>query len=159
MFTRDRALETRTSADVTATANGTLFKLPAGNAGQRCASAGPPSASTESAGVKARRRRTRSAAPAGVASINLDLPISRRNREFSALGNLTLNANAEVDQLSDFGTLTIIGAGANWSPVERLSLITSWTCEEGAPTIQQLGDPIIETPGLACSTSRLARRP
>src|SRR6185369_11724810 len=52
----------------------------------------------------------------------------------------------EVDQLSDFGTLTTIGAGANWSPVDRLNLITSWTREEGPPTIQQLGDPILVTP-------------
>ena len=83
----------------------------------------------------------------GEAAINLDLPISRRNRDFSALGNLTLNANAEVDQLSDFGTLTTIGAGANWSPVDRLNFITSWTREEGPPTINQLGDPVLDTPG------------
>ena len=85
----------------------------------------------------------------GEAAINLDLPISRRNRDFSALGNLTLNGNAEVDQLSDFGTLTIFGAGANWSPVDRLNFITSWTREEGPPTINQLGDPVLDTPGLA----------
>ncbi|MFL6795137.1 MAG: TonB-dependent receptor, partial [Sphingomicrobium sp.] len=66
---------------------------------------------------------------------------------FSALGNLTLNANAEIDQLSDFGTLTTIGAGANFSPVDRLNFIASWTREEGPPTINQLGDPVIETPG------------
>ena len=57
-------------------------------------------------------RPTRLSRTTGQAAINLDLPISRRGRDFSALGNLTLNANAEVDQLSDFGTLTTIGAGA-----------------------------------------------
>src|SRR5690348_18139022 len=31
----------------------------------------------------------------GTAAINVDLPISRRKRDFDALGNLTLNANAE----------------------------------------------------------------
>jgi hypothetical protein len=90
----------------------------------------------------------------GTASANIDLPISRRNRSFSALGNLTLNANAEVEQLSDFGTLTAIGAGLNWSPVARLNLITSWTREEGAPSVQQLGDPIFETPGTRVFDSR-----
>ncbi len=78
--------------------------------------------------------------------MNFDLPISRRNRDFSALGNLTLNGNAEVEQLSDFGTLTTIGGGLNWSPVDRLSFIASWTREEGAPSVSQLGDPILETP-------------
>ena len=93
------------------------------------------------------RRVELAVAHEGEAAINLDLPISRRNRDFSALGNLTLNANAEVDQLSDFGTLTTIGAGANWSPVDRLNFIASWTREEGPPTINQLGDPVLDTPG------------
>ena len=82
----------------------------------------------------------------GEAAINLDLPISRRNRDFSALGNLTLNGNAEVDQLSDFGTLMTLGAGANWSPIDRLNFLTSWTREDGPPTINQLGDPVLVTP-------------
>ena len=69
---------------------------------------------------------------AGTAAVNVDLPISRRGRDFSALGNLTLNANAEVQQLSDFGTLTKIGAGANFSPADRLSFVGSWTREDGA---------------------------
>jgi iron complex outermembrane recepter protein len=34
----------------------------------------------------------------------------------------------------------------NWSPAVRLNLIASWTREEGAPTMQQLGDPQLETP-------------
>ena len=79
--------------------------------------------------------------------MNVDLPISRRGRDFGALGNLTVNGNAEVDQLSDFGTLTTIGAGLNWSPADRLNFITSWTREQGAPTMNQLGDPLLETPG------------
>jgi hypothetical protein len=58
--------------------------------------------------------------------MSIDLPISRRNRDFSALGNFTLNANAEVDRLSDFGTLTKLGAVANFSPIDRLNFIASW---------------------------------
>ncbi|MBA3835989.1 MAG: hypothetical protein H0X53_09160 [Sphingomonas sp.] len=83
----------------------------------------------------------------GLAAANLDLPISRRNGDFSALGNLTFNVNGEVEQLSDFGTLTTVGAGLNWSPAQRLDLLASWTREDGAPSVQQLGDPILETPG------------
>jgi hypothetical protein len=83
----------------------------------------------------------------GTAAINLDLPISRRGRDFSALGNLTLSGNAEVDQLSDFGALTKVGANLNWSPVTGLTLLSSWTREEGPPTINQLGDPVLSTPG------------
>ncbi|HXC73120.1 MAG TPA: TonB-dependent receptor [Sphingomicrobium sp.] len=144
-FPRDRARETTTSADISATANGTLFELPAGNAGATF----KVGASTVNLDSVSRRQGVETPGSldrtTGTASVNLDLPISRRNRDFSALGNLTLNANAEVDQLSDFGTLTTIGAGANWSPVERLNLITSWTREEGPPTINQLGDPVLVT--------------
>ncbi|HEX4761889.1 MAG TPA: TonB-dependent receptor [Sphingomicrobium sp.] len=147
VFTRDRALQTGTSADLTATANGTLFSLPAGNAGATLR-VGASTVDLDSERRRAGKTTSNSLGrTSGAASINLDLPVSRRNREFSALGNLTFNANAEIDQLSDFGTLTTIGAGANWSPVARLSLIASWTREEGAPTVQQLGDPIIDTPG------------
>ena len=143
---RDRAETTTASGDLTATANGNLFSLPAGQASATVR------VGTSTIHLDSERRRAGVETPtdlsrtAGNAAINLDLPISRRNRDFSALGNLTLNANAEVEQLSDFGTLTTIGAGANWSPVDRVNLIGSWTREEGAPTINQLGDPLLETP-------------
>jgi hypothetical protein len=143
---RDRARETSRSGDLKATANGKLFKLPAGDASTTITLAG----NTEH--LDSRRltanadNKTSLGRTTGEAAINLDLPVSRRGHAFSALGNLTLNANAEADHLSDFGTLTILGAGANWSPVDRLNFITSWTREEGAPTVNQLGDAVLETP-------------
>ena len=146
-FPVDRSRQTTASGDLTATANGTLFKLPAGNAGTTLrvgANTVHLDSTRTRGGVRSDNNLSRTS---GQAAINLDLPISRRNRDFSALGNLTLNANAEVEQLSDFGTLTTIGAGANWSPVDRLNFIASWTREEGAPTINQLGDPQLDTPG------------
>jgi hypothetical protein len=146
-FPNERARATAASADLTATANGSLFKLPAGDASTTLTVGGNTQhleSSRRRLGLSSSSSLSRTT---GNAKINLDLPISRRNRDFSALGNLTLNGNAEVDHLSDFGTLTTIGAGANWSPVDRLNFIASWTREEGAPTINQLGDPILETPG------------
>lgn len=144
---RDSARSIRTSADLNATANGPLFKLPAGDTSLTVRAG----ASTLDLNSLRRREGVSSAnslgRTQGNAAVNFDLPISRRNRDFAALGNLTLNANGEVEQLSDFGTLTTLGAGLNWSPVERLNLIASWTREEGAPSVQQLGDPLLETPG------------
>ncbi len=145
---RESSSSIRRSGELDATANGPLFKLPAGDA-----------SATFRVGARAldldsRRRREGISSSSslgrtqGNAAVNFDLPISRRNRGFDSLGNLTLNANGEVEQLSDFGTLTTIGAGLNWSPVERLNLIASWTREEGAPSVQQLGDPLLETPGM-----------
>jgi hypothetical protein len=146
-FRRDRSRETTTSADFTAIASGNLFKVPAGNASTTLrvgASTVKLDSQRRTAGVSSSASLGRTS---GTAAANLDLPISRRGHDFSALGNLTLNANAEVDQLSDFGTLTKFGAGANWSPVDRLNFVTSWAREEGPPTINQLGDPVLETPG------------
>jgi hypothetical protein len=146
-FPTDRDRETTASGDLKATANGTLFKLPAGNASTTFTLAGSTvhlDTQRQRAGIVADNSLGRTT---GEAAASIDLPISRRGRDFSALGNLTLNANAEVDQLSDFGTLTTVGAGANWSPVDRLSFIASWTREEGPPTINQLGDPQLDTPG------------
>ena len=79
--------------------------------------------------------------------VSLDVPIAHRGRALGALGNLTINGNAQVDELSDFGTLARIGAGANWSPAARLNLLASWNREEQAPTVRQLGDPFVQTPG------------
>jgi hypothetical protein len=146
-FPHDRARETSTSADLTATSNGNLFKLPAGDASTTLkvgVSTMKLNTSRLTAGAASRNSLSRTS---GTAAVNVDVPISRRGKDFSALGNLTINGNAEVDQLSDFGTLTKIGAGANWSPVKRLNFVTSWDREQGPPTINQLGDPELETPG------------
>ena len=146
-FPVDRSRSTTTSGDLKGTANGKLFALPAGDASTTLTLGGSTvhlDTSATRGGVASSSSLSRTI---GQAAMNIDLPISRRNRDFSALGNLTLNANAEVDQLSDFGTLTTLGAGANFSPADRLNFIASWTREEGPPTISQLGDPVLETPG------------
>ncbi len=143
---RDKAVTHTASGDIDAVANGNLFKVPAGNAGATVhvgASAFHLDGDQVRRGIETSNSLGRTT---GNASLNVDLPISRRNTGFDKLGNLTLNANAKVEQLSDFGTLTTLGAGANWSPVKRLSLIGSWTREKGAPSVSQLGNPILTTP-------------
>jgi hypothetical protein len=143
---QDKATTTTTSGDIAATANGNLFSLPAGNASATF----KVGADTLHLDSDRRRNGVESSnslgRTSGNAAVNLDLPVSRRNSDFGALGNLSFNANAEIEQLSDFGTLTTIGAGVNLSPVQRLNLIGSWTREEGPPSVSQLGDPILETP-------------
>ncbi len=144
---RDSSRSNRASGNLDLNANGPLFKLPAGDATATFRVGG----STLHQNSRTRRGDVITSGSLGrtqgQASANFDLPISRRGRGFSALGNLSLNTNAEVDQLSDFGTLALFGAGANWSPKPPLNLIASWTREEGAPSVAQLGDPILDTPG------------
>jgi len=79
--------------------------------------------------------------------INFDLPITSRRTGFgSFLGNLSLNGNATVTSLSDFGTLKTLGGGFVWTPIPAINLIGSYTRDESAPTLNQIGDPTIVTP-------------
>jgi hypothetical protein len=147
VFAPGNAASTRAAGNLDATVNGPLFATAAGktDATLRIAAsseyldidqehfATPPAGSTQ-----------RTAATAGA---SVDLPISHRGRASRALGNLTLNGNAEVNELSDLGALLRLGAGANWSPAVGLNLIGSWNREEQAPSVRQLGDPFVETPG------------
>lgn len=80
---------------------------------------------------------------------SFDVPIASRNRDVLGwLGTLSVNINMSADALSDFGTLASIGAGLNWAPVEALRLSAALTQEDGAPSFQQLGDPVIVTPNV-----------
>jgi hypothetical protein len=80
---------------------------------------------------------------------SFDLPVtSTREGVLDAIGDLSLNLNLNAEYLSDYGALTTIGYGLNWRPIEAVSVIASFTREEGAPGITQLGDPVIATPNV-----------
>ena len=73
---------------------------------------------------------------------NVDVPLASRSKGgLKGVGDLSGNFNFAVDRLSDFGSLTTLGYGANWSPWRPLRIIASVTHEENAPTVQQLGAP------------------
>jgi hypothetical protein len=129
--------------------NGPLFNLPAGGvtaAARAGFDARGLNSHSDRGGIFTVRELSRTREHA---QVNIDIPIaSRRRAALTALGNLSANLNAEVEHLSDFGTLRTLGAGLNWSPISQVSLIGSVTDEEGAPSIQQLGDPVQQTPGV-----------
>ena len=146
MLPRDRSRSNRYTLGLDGTASGPLFNFPAGDATATFraggGSTGIDSKSTRDAVAFESDLHRHSA----LASANLDLPVTKRA---SAIGRLGANANGSVTYLSDFGTLTTLGAGLNWSPTPRLNLNASWTREEGPPSLQQLGDPLIETPNVS----------
>lgn len=83
----------------------------------------------------------------GSTQLNVDVPIANRQKGgLTAIGNFSLNGNIEIEQLSDFGTLTTTGYGAVWSPIAPVRIIASVTDEKGAPSANQLGDPVVTTP-------------
>jgi hypothetical protein len=145
MLPRDRSRSNRYTLGLDGTATGPLFALPAGDATVTFRIGGG------STGINSKSTRDDQAFKSdlhrnsALGSANLDLPVTKRS---SAIGRLSANANASATTLSDFGTLTALGAGISWSPVQRMNLTASWTREEGAPSLQQLGDPLVETPNV-----------
>ena len=146
-FAPGSAVSRFASGSLDATADGPLFQLPGGEAALTLRGA----VSGEYLDIEQERFAT---PPAGstsrstaTAAASIDIPISHRNRAFAAVGNLGVNGNAEVNQLSDFGMLSRLGAGVNWSPLASLTFIGSWDHAERAPSVRQLGDPFVETPG------------
>ncbi|HMI41347.1 MAG TPA: TonB-dependent receptor plug domain-containing protein [Sphingomicrobium sp.] len=141
-LSHDLTRSTTRSLDVDATATGPLFALPAGDANATF----KIGASTVDLESKARRRGIQT--PTDVdrtsfdGSANLDLPLAGRA---SSIGRLGANFNGAISHLSDFGTLTTLGAGLNWAPSPKANFIASWTREEGAPSLHQLGDPLLTT--------------
>ncbi|MBM3595410.1 MAG: TonB-dependent receptor [Alphaproteobacteria bacterium] len=76
------------------------------------------------------------------AGANLSLPLtSRRKDVLSAIGDLSINASAGLNRLSDFGTLTDWSAGLTWKPTGKLTLQASYLVNEAAPSLSQLGAP------------------
>ena len=147
-FAPGSATSTRALASVDGTLNGELFALPAGAVDMTLrAAASADHLDIDQSPNFVTPPRGSTSRSTGSAGLSLDVPIAHRGRALGALGNLTINGNAQVDELSDFGTLTRIGAGANWSPAARLNLLASWNREEQAPSIRQLGDPFVQTPG------------
>ncbi|WP_081916470.1 TonB-dependent receptor [Caulobacter sp. UNC358MFTsu5.1] len=81
---------------------------------------------------------------------NVSVPIANRAKDvLPLLGDLSLNFNGEYEQLSDFGGLTTLGGGFNWTPVDPLTVIVGYTDEQGAPSASQLNDPILSTPNVS----------
>lgn len=147
--TRSEAQAVNSFADAELVLSGSVLKLPAGplfmsvSGGAR---ARDFEGQSLSAGVE---RRTKLSRDSGAIQASIDVPIARRGKvNFGRLGNLSTNVNLGFERLSDAGTLSTFGYGLTWSAIPGLNLIASVTNEEGAPTVEQLGSPLIETPGI-----------
>ena len=145
----DRSRATGISADAQAVFNGPLVRLPAGRVAASVR-AGVETRALDSRAVRAGVERASDVSrDRAAAQASLDIPVASRRAGFlSGLGNLSVNLNGEVEQLSDFGTLTTLGYGARWEPVPELDFAVSVTEEDGAPTMQQLGNPAVLTPNV-----------
>ncbi|HEY6964275.1 MAG TPA: hypothetical protein VI407_03595, partial [Erythrobacter sp.] len=75
---------------------------------------------------------------------NLVVPLTSEREEFlGALGDFTLNLQAGVEDLSDFGVLGDWNAGVTWKPVRGLDLSATYIWREVAPGLAALGNPLV----------------
>ncbi len=83
-------------------------------------------------------------------AINLELPLIERGvGALGFLGDIAVNGNYGLSDLSDLGRLSEYGAGIRWSPVKGVTLQASLIVDENAPDIRQLGSPALLTPNVA----------
>ena len=148
-FAPDRTRSRTAGAEIQALAAGTLVELPAG-----------PLGLSARAGVSGNWLKSRSlrrdivreadlSRTGGNAQASLDIPLLRRAETgWGRLGDLSVNFNLQGERLSDAGTLTAVGGGVNWSPVERLTLLASFSQDQSPPTLVQLGAPRTVTTGV-----------
>lgn len=81
---------------------------------------------------------------------NVSIPLTSRDEDFlGAVGDFTLNLNAGVDELSDFGTLHDWTVGLTWGVTDTLTLSANHINRKVAPTLSQLGSPAIATPNVS----------
>jgi hypothetical protein len=145
----DDAHSVSAGGNLESTLNGTLWEGPAGNL-RSTAKFGLDTRSLDSESNRSGLHTESSLQRDRVyGSVNFNMPLTSTRRDFlSKVGDLSLNFNAGYDDLSDFGGLTTLGGGVNWSPNGKVSFVVSYTDEQGAPTINQVNDPIINTPNV-----------
>lgn len=94
---------------------------------------------------------TRSAEPVELirrrvtAGANVVVPIAERGGAWGAIGDLTASFRIGVEDLSDFGTIGDYSAGLTWGVTDTLTLTATHIGTEAAPSLTQLGSPLIQT--------------
>lgn len=141
----DRALSKTDSLTSLATLSGRPLRLPGGEVALTV-KAGFDYSGIESSDTRTSTGQLNLKRGDAQAGFSVDLPITSRREGFGAgVGDLSLNANAEVHRLSDFGTLYNWGGGLTYSPTEKLTLQASYVAADKAPTLTELGGPSILT--------------
>lgn len=147
MLAPNRTRQVNSSGNANVVVNGPLAELPAGRI-----------RATLQAGIErldldgsSQRRGVTTLTDLGrtnlTTSANIDVPIANRDREvLGFLGDLSVNGRLDYRDVSDFGGLTGWTAGINWTPVQRLDIAVTFVGAENAPSVANLGAPVLVTP-------------
>jgi len=146
---RDRARAENTLADADLVVVGSVMTLPAG-AVTTSLRAG---VATRDFTSRTRRdgddRRVDLSRDRGAVQASVDIPIfGPRTESLAWLGKLSVNANVALEALSDRAGLRTFGYGLGWSPIAAIGIVASFADEQGAPTVEQLGAPLVVTPNV-----------
>lgn len=124
-------------------ANGKLFRLPAGDITTSIKLGGNFSDLDATSNGQEGRTSNRTQASG---QVSMDVPLtSRSNHVLSAIGDLSVNVNEAITDVSNYGSLGNFGYGLHWSPRKELSIIASVNEDRQAPTLAQLSNPVVTT--------------
>lgn len=141
----NRALSKTDSLSSLATVSGRPLRLPGGEVALTV-KAGFDYSGIESTDTRTTASQINLKRGDAQAGFSVDMPITSRKENFGAgIGDLSLNANAEVHRLSDFGTLYNWGGGLTYAPTEKLTLQATYVAADKAPGLSDLGGPTIVT--------------
>ncbi|WP_420144322.1 TonB-dependent receptor [Sphingobium sp.] len=130
--------------------SGTLFELPAGDVTTSIRVGGSANGFTSRSirsGIESSSDYNREI---GNGQLSFDLPITSRSRGIlGAVGDIGVNVNAAAQRYSDFGTLSTLGYGLRWKPVDAVQILASANQDRAAPTGTQITDPLITTPNVS----------
>ena len=127
-------------------ANGSLFKVPAGNVTSSLQFGANYS---DLDGTSTGRIGTSSARTQGNEQISVDYPLtSRLNHVLGFLGDTSINVTGGLTQVSGYGDLSTVGYGLHWMPVSSLSFLATVNQDHQVPTLAQLDGPLINTPNI-----------
>lgn len=142
----NRARSNSDTGSASALIFGKLLKLPAGDMGVSLKLGGDFTAQSSTAVREGTITNGDAERTNGSAKLSVDLPLTSRSKGvLGALGTLSLNLNGGITQVSDFGTLGTFGFGLNWTPIPAVTVIAAINEDRNAPTVAQLGNPVITT--------------
>lgn len=147
-FRMEETQRTTTTASTNLLANGRLWELPAGNISTGLSvdlSHVERSSVTLLDGIQTETELDRQI---GKIQGSFDVPLVSDDMEIPGIYDLTANVTAAASEYSDFGSLFNFDGTLSWKPIEQVRLIGSYTFEEGAPGMSQLGDTISLTPNV-----------
>jgi iron complex outermembrane recepter protein len=127
-------------------ANGTLFRVPAGNVTSSLQFGANYSDldATSTGQVSTSFARTQ-----GNEQISVDYPLtSRLNHVLGFLGDTSVSVTGGLTQVSGYGDLSTVGYGLHWMPDSSLSFLATVNQDHLVPTLAQLDGPLVSTPNI-----------